>query len=256
MSKSQCKEKNRVAQCRLCLQSAKLCHSHIIPEFMYKPLYDSQEHRFYPITENLDAPKHYKKGIREYLLCTECESKLNTWETYFTQLRAARIRFVGYNNQSISIASGIDYTKFKLFQMSLIWRAGISQHPDFININLGPHTNTLRQMIYDSNPGEPWEYGCILFFTPSYADIFNQIIMLGEASRFDGHRCYSFILAGFKWTFIVSTKVKYIHDKFHTFLDKNGTLPLIVEDNVSKKYLERKLNDMVEISRRRMDDQD
>ena len=69
-----------VSLCRLRLQSGKLCHSRIIPEFMYKTLYDADDHRFYQITENPDAPKHYKKRIREYLFCQECEAKFDVGE--------------------------------------------------------------------------------------------------------------------------------------------------------------------------------
>jgi hypothetical protein len=38
-------------KCKLCLKEKELCHSHIIPEFFYKPLY-TDKHKFLAIPSN------------------------------------------------------------------------------------------------------------------------------------------------------------------------------------------------------------
>jgi len=57
---------------------------------------------------------------------------------------------------------GIDYKLFKLFQLSLLWRAGVSDRPIFKEVALGRHQEILRRMLLDDDPGESHKYGCIM----------------------------------------------------------------------------------------------
>jgi hypothetical protein len=70
-------------RCALCQQDRELCASHIIPEFFYKPVYD-EKHRFYTFStdpaDEVEGPE--QKGLREHLLCKDCEGKLSAWEGY------------------------------------------------------------------------------------------------------------------------------------------------------------------------------
>jgi hypothetical protein len=68
--------------CKLCLERRPLLNSHIIPEFQYRPLYDDL-HRFTTISSDPErTTKFAQKGIRERLLCGECEQRLSVWEGY------------------------------------------------------------------------------------------------------------------------------------------------------------------------------
>src|SRR5437870_3517058 len=95
--------------CALCQQVAELCDSHIVPEFFYKPLYDSK-HRFFRISSSPE--KHdttLQKGLRERLLCQQCETRLSRYEGYFK-----RAFFDGGTGESIDDARylrirGLDY---------------------------------------------------------------------------------------------------------------------------------------------------
>ena len=62
-----------VMNCALCLREAALCRSHIIPEFLYEPIYDDK-HRLKLLSVIPEQPTTYKqKGIWEKLLCEACE---------------------------------------------------------------------------------------------------------------------------------------------------------------------------------------
>ncbi len=52
--------------CALCLERP-LRDSHVIPEFLYKSIYD-EKHRFYALAVG-EYPGYEQKGIRESLLC-------------------------------------------------------------------------------------------------------------------------------------------------------------------------------------------
>jgi hypothetical protein len=188
-------------------------------------------------------PKHFKKGFREKLLCTACEGLLSVWERYFHQLLVNKMNFIGRDSSIVAVANHLDYKQLKLLQMSLIWRAGISSRPEFKNIQLGPHAERLRKMIYENNPGEPYEYGCILIGTPSYFDLMSQMMMLGNESRFDGHKCYIFLLCGVSWVFIVSSHTNTLRMKEQLFLSKEGDLPIILDDKASKASFEKTVSE-------------
>src|SRR5262249_44127067 len=64
--------------CALCHRTDPLCDSHVIPEFIYKPLYNN-EHRMvgWRATEAGLKHEYVQKGLREQLLCATCEGLLN-----------------------------------------------------------------------------------------------------------------------------------------------------------------------------------
>ena len=63
------------ATCRLCGERRKLCLSHIVPEFCFKPLYDP---KYVLIRQTADGrSSKLQKGLRERLLCEMCEGWIN-----------------------------------------------------------------------------------------------------------------------------------------------------------------------------------
>jgi hypothetical protein len=225
-------------RCRLCHNEGTLCKSHIIPEFLFKALYSEEKHQFIQVDGPQKARK-WQKGFREKLLCRDCEDKLNKLETYAAQVLfgGAEISFERMNN--FIIMRDVDYNKFKLFQLSLIWRAGASALQQYSNVNLGPHEEKLRSMIKKENPGKPSEYGCLLIFTPSYFQITSKIMMLAQETRFDGHRCYMFLLSGVTWVFFVSSHTGHLPYNEKLFLSSSGVLPVLVENTASKAFFEK-----------------
>lgn len=68
--------------CRLCQKDKPLQNSHVVPEFFYKPSYD-KKHRIYArISGKLAHMPPLQKGLREPLLCRDCEQKLSPYEKY------------------------------------------------------------------------------------------------------------------------------------------------------------------------------
>ena len=130
--------------CKLCQRQAKLVASHIIPEFLYKTLYDSK-HRFQQVSADPAVSNQYKqKGFREPLLCEDCEQRLSVSEQYMSKLLNGGVpTIVSLDGRRIRFRD-IDYNKLKLFQISILWRAGVSSLPVFSQVQLGPHEPRLR----------------------------------------------------------------------------------------------------------------
>lgn len=171
--------------CRLCKQNNSLMKSHIFPEWLYTPLYD-ENHRFFVLSTNENKRRGTRpKGIYGKLLCSECEQQFSKWEGYARAVFYGddrRIRREDYGKTFV--LSGLRYTPFKLFQMSLIWRASIANRPEIPRINLGPHGERLRRMLLEERPGETYQYAAILMSLPKSQDqIMRELIYPQNSCR-------------------------------------------------------------------------
>jgi hypothetical protein len=223
--------------CGLCQQSRELCESHIVPELLYKTLYNKQKHQFVQLSGPPKVRK-WQKGFKEKLLCRICEDKLNKWETYAAQVLFGGVEIGPERLQDAIIVRDVDYPRFKLFQLSVIWRSGASTLQQFANVKLGPHEEKLRSMIERGDPGAPADYGCLMILTPSHFDLTSRMMMLAQETKFDGHRCYMFVMAGFTWVFFVSSHVRQLPYSERLFLRSDGTLPVLIENAASKRFFE------------------
>lgn len=223
--------------CRLCQSEGGLRLSHILPEFLYKPLYD-EKHRCIGIKatpEPGDNQDFLQKGIREYLLCGDCEQHLAKYERYAAEVLRDLPDMTKRPPGTVVRVTGPDYSRFKLFQLSLLWRAGVSNHASFQGIYLGPHEPKLRQMIRDGNPGEPLDYGCVLI-RPRGPAVLNHFIKPPTHLRFLGHHGYQMILSGMIWTYVVSGHSDRIHEK-DSFLTKSGVLPIHIGIQTGSEFI-------------------
>ncbi|PJZ79865.1 hypothetical protein [Leptospira meyeri] len=67
----------KIGHCKLCKEEKTLSESHIIPEFWFQPLYHN--HKFIqPKMDKKLGVAIYQKGIKEHMLCADCEVFLNT----------------------------------------------------------------------------------------------------------------------------------------------------------------------------------
>ena len=112
-------------KCVLCRQEAPLLKSHIVPEFLYRPHYD-ENHRAL-LFDKRDAPyTMVQKGIRERLLCAECEARLQVFEDYLARFWFKQRPLPAVIASSEVVLTGIDYAQFKLFLLSIVWRASVA----------------------------------------------------------------------------------------------------------------------------------
>lgn len=188
--------------CKLCGSNSKLCNSHILPEFFYLDLYE--EHKTLQITK--DGEKILQKGIREYLLCQQCETKLSRYEKYAKELIQRIPAFPINNDLGFLYSEDVNYPKFKLFQLSMLWRAGISTHKAFAQVSLGPHEEKIRKMLYEENPGKVSDYGCLMSIIPN-SKMIHKVLQSPTKfpKKFFGHNAYKFVTGNLTWVFVVTS---------------------------------------------------
>lgn len=236
-------------KCKLCLQEKELQNSHIIPEFLYKSLYDDK-HRFYAIPTEADKRMGFlQKGVREELLCSSCDKFLGQLEDYAKRViygTGVEIEISKEQKRGNIIISNIDYSKFKLFQLSILWRAGIAKNKYFANVNLGPHEEKLRQMLINKNPGRSYDYGSLLIALLMDEDGLFEIIRTPDCIRSkDGYKCYRFLMGGFLWLYVVakhSNAFKHNED----FLQERGVLTVRLIQAKNTALINRIVSDLLQ----------
>lgn len=215
-----------MTKCKLCLKEKNLCESHIIPEYFYKPMYDSKN-RFFKLSiiEN-EKNKFMQKGLKEHLLCNECEQQINNYEKYINGLMYYDQPSEVYQDNKIAIVKNINYRKMKLFQLSILWRASISTLKSFNEVKLGPHQEKIRMMILNQNPGGYLDYGCMIMAvfidTKKLAD---GLLVSPDVIKYDSYRIFRFIFGGMMWLYFVSShNERFRFSNF--FLQEDGTLTI------------------------------
>lgn len=207
-------------KCKLCQTTQKLCQSHIIPEFMYKPVY-SENHKIKCIRPDGNAGT-LQKGLREDLLCSNCESKISKYERHANEI----LRSIIENNHSGDVLRiNADYRKFKLFLLSILWKAGVTTVPTFA-IELGSHEEKIRAMLINENPGDEDEYPCLTFFFKDETNL-TRSIHQPEEIRLEGHRCFRFLIARLLFIYFVSSHQKPAKAQ-EMSLKKDGSLNVML----------------------------
>lgn len=217
--------------CKLCNKQNTLVKSHIFPEFMYRPLYDENHKIHFLTTGTNNIKKKLNKGVYEALFCKECDNNIiGKYENH-----AAKVLF-GDGKTEIHIEKTelglmvreVNYTLFKLFEISLLWRAAISTRPEIKRISLGPHAENMRNMLLNEDPGEVHQYGTVIYYFPKSSRDMKDLIMPPELSekRIEGIRIYRAVFNGLLWTFLVSSHSEQYPFQNH-LLSKEGVLPII-----------------------------
>jgi hypothetical protein len=205
--------------------------SHILPEFVYRPTYDAT-HTAILYEPDVNRKGRRQKGFTERLLCDECEKLVGTWETYFAdvwlhptrQLRPAALP----NDQAI--VADLDYARFKLFHLSLIWRSGVSTRQAFGSVRLGGQEPKLRKRLLASDPGDPADYP---FFGIALRDLSSRgfqdkLLMTPRVARVHGHWVYILLFGGVLWHYYISSHAG--PRNVPVLFDRTGTLTLLVQN--------------------------
>ncbi len=114
---------NNIKKCALCKQERKLCKSHIIPKFYFDWLKKTSATGY--LRSAHEPNKRQQDGLKEYLLCADCENIFSKFEKYF-----ADTFFYPYLNDyvdEILIDNGscepIQYDEnLRRFALSIQWR--------------------------------------------------------------------------------------------------------------------------------------
>jgi hypothetical protein len=189
--------------CALCLEEGELQESHIVSKFLWRQsgvLGPKSSFSVDCLTHPELAEPHLQDGFKEYLLCLSCEGRLNRFETY-----AARVLFHPQTGPMHTrpgqhhVWENLQYSELKLFQISLLWRMGVSKLPFYSHVELGKHQEILRRMLEAEDPGESWQYGCLASLLNHAGEPLRGIFSQPLGGKRFGHHSYGYTIAGMYW---------------------------------------------------------
>lgn len=234
--------------CALCLRQNALQSSHIIPEFLYKSLYDDK-HRFHVLSVIPDQANLVKqKGLREPLLCADCEQKLSAWERYASLALKGGVELTYRREGNIVFIGGLDYKSFRLFQLSVLWRSSVSSLKFFEKVKLGPHEEVIRQLLLTEDPGPSKKYGCLMFGVRHRDAAFTQLIMQPGRTRVHGQQAYRFMFGGFIWAYVVSSQ-EFPAPHNQALLQPNGDALFLIQEAAAIEHLADFSKELLRIGR-------
>lgn len=238
--------------CPLCgLETPVIRDSHILSEFLYKYLYDSN-HKFPVVTNDTTRyPQRPSKGFKELLLCPSCEQLLGCYETHAAEILYKDVTTYTVIENTVTV-QGIDYTRFKLFLLSLLWRAGVSTNSIFAKVKLGPHLEKIRQMLLCSDPATTSKYGCMVYAVTWKGRLADQFIRSPRPCRFGNHRGYMLLARGFLYLYHISSHEPPI-ELAKRFLNESGTLFAPIEPIETSVFLRDVYRDLLLEERKQTD---
>jgi hypothetical protein len=219
-----------VAPCKLCGEIGELQRSHVVPEFAYGPIYD-EKHKimaFEPLAP--EKPWKIQKGLRELLLCRDCERSLNhSYEQRFKEYWFDQRPLAELEARDEAILTVPDPGRFKLFHLSVLLRADLASHRQWSEVNLGErHRSRLIEMVRSEDPGEAYEYPivcCGIRRSPKDPSIWWDLVAPPNPGRMDGMRFYQFTFGGCGWMYYVSSHRLPLVET--VALRPDGTMPVI-----------------------------
>jgi len=216
---------------------------------MYQELFD-EKHRYYEVIVNNEYPlktKPRQSGVYEpNILCSTCDNKIfGALETYDSQALYGGIDITiengAINSSKYIRVKGLDYSKFKLFLLSVLWRASISSLPVFQNVNLGKHEQILRDKLLKGDPGKSEEYPCAIFTYLHHDNDYHQIIAEPKCSSIDEQQICIFLIGGNVFVFFthIDEKTEWVRN---STINENGVMQII---QMSEKLSAQVINKFV-----------
>ena len=159
-------------------------------------------------------------------MCHDCEQLLNDrYEKYFKKLwfDDNALPETMASGSSFSIKS-LDYHKFKLFHLSVLFRASVSSLHEFQQVALGPHEENLRNIIFNDLTTSDMEYVILCHaITKSNSEIqYGLITSPFKLRQPNGYLSYVFCFGGCVWYYIVDGRKTSTFSSF--MLNSNGEM--------------------------------
>lgn len=237
-------------KCKLCLQDKPLIKAHIIPDFMYRNLYD-ENHQIHKVNFLDDDKIHTKKiptgTYDKKILCADCDNNIiSPYENYAKMIiYGGDVRteddpsFQRMKNQfgleSMRI-SNINYTKFKLFLLSLLFRGSVTCQTLFKDVKLKPEDKEkIRLMLLNGDAGDFYDYPCVIM---TFVDTSLHKDLIASPRKDINEERFNYVIDGIIYSFIVSKENAPVQIIDSFSLNKNNEVHFVyLTEDKAKKFL-------------------
>ncbi|MBW0280273.1 hypothetical protein [Shewanella xiamenensis] len=226
--------------------------SHIIPNAFFRHIKKDENDPGKYIEISTIKNTFEQCSYSENLLCWECEQKFsNEFESYVITLilkNPININVSTAKQHNQITFKNIDFSKLKLFQMSVLWRAAISSLKFFEHVNLGAEQlELLRNHLMALKPLQPQQLPCFMerwLLDPldetSTEELINSKCSIfkprSTAINFLGLEYITFVFGGFAWRYWLSDFSNfYVNEGL--IVNPNGTLICPIVTLPDNKFL-------------------
>lgn len=205
-----------------------------MPEFLYEPMYDDEPHRFMALGLTTVSQWWVQKGIRERLLCGDCEHLLNErYEKAFAKFYREELLTLRADSPA-RLTVTVDYRLVRMLLLSILWRAHVAEGPIWHQVKLpAKHAERIRLMLLDDDVGDPSQYQCLVHMV-EYRSAPYVALLTPLNGKLRGDRVYMFNFGGFAWTYRVESKPNSDWDV--QALSPTGQLTIIVRRALDDPY--------------------
>ena len=234
------------APCKLCGVSSKLIkRSHIIPDFMYKGIHDEKHRMVIVNTKEVNSKSKFaQSGFHEkFILCEKCESRFSVFERHTSLVLYEGSKgqiFVksGISKDGLPIffINGIDYSKFKLCFLSILWRAHVSANKFFQKVDISEIESEIRKMLLNNDCKGEDEYKIGIIGVQKFDKKFINIVLDPAVISLSNGKIAMFFINGF--FYFIDLKPKSSFELLKTFyLKENGEMEIPILSGELAKYL-------------------
>jgi hypothetical protein len=218
--------------CALCLQDRPLIKSHLLPEFVYDDVYgDDHTYNEYSVDPNKRTVRR-PTGRYKKLLCSDCDNgiigKYDSYAAVILKKHLKNFVLLSSSRHTRLEISDVDYTQFKLFQLSVLWRCAVANDKGERPIDLGADQETIRQMLLTGDPKTPTDFPCmmsVMSVLPEHEVLMKGIMPLHESPAMWGHKTFHCRFARVHWFWVLSCDPT-LSEHQAMFLNASGLLPL------------------------------
>jgi len=158
-------------KCKFCHKEVpKLVDAHIISRSFFKVTRGKGKHSVLLTVDEKKLGKKFKQaGVsNKTILCEQCERLFTPYgqhgfEAVVEMLKSKQEFRDAFGNSYAYIATKADYNLFKLFILSVLWRASVSKIESYECIKLGIHEERIQEMLANNNSGGENDYPIICF---------------------------------------------------------------------------------------------
>lgn len=219
-----------LAECRLCGRRAALHESHVIPKSFFRSIKRSGP----ALLAHDDVwvrNRRTQESWSQRLFCSECEGRISRWEGYVVDIlrNPARQKAVVRKAPHQWEFFNVQYAPFRLFQVSLLFRAAISSHIAYEHVRLERAVvGRMQYLLNSGQPPPPDELPCLMevILSPSKPGaLFKEVIGAPRTLTIGKQLYYWFVFGGFCWYFVFP-RLNEAEKHYESYLGSGGYMRL------------------------------
>lgn len=200
-------------KCKMCCRELQTLHkkSHIIPKTLFKSLKgENGNQKIMKILPNEKYKKSFSSDdfYEQNILCSNCEKHLSKYESYLSAFLKHKIEkptsIENIKGNQILKIEQIDSYKIKTVLLSILWRSSITSHSFFEIVDLGIHSDKIKDLILNKDKIEN-KFDYPILITVSNNEDMNECVLPIEKIKHQGLTQYTFTIDKFRFIFFIGS---------------------------------------------------